>query len=378
MESKSSRIQNCPSCGTRLSAQAKRCIVCGQDLGYSRVEESVSIRGSRMPEVTIGLPAILGLLTLFLSLGAVIVFLVLRGTGRVVEPIPTATPSLTPTHSPTPTRVTPTPTYTPLPTPTPLSYRVVEGDTCAALAGRFEVSINSIIILNGLPASCDLFIGQVLSIPHPTPTSTALPTATLTGLEATLQACDKIYYTVQVDDTLSTIAANYNVPIAAIKSYNGLSSDTVFSGQDLIIPLCERLVPIGPTPTPTKPPPYPPTNLLLPADGAAFSLAHDSITLQWAAVATLRENEAYAVTIVDVTEGRDNRLVVYVTDTKYIVPTTMRPKEATPHVFRWWVQPVRQVGTDENGRPLWDSAGAESEKRVFTWTGAAPAGTPAP
>lgn len=323
-----------------------------------------------MPAITLSLPAALGLLAFFLLLGAVMVFFLLRSTGRVAEPTPTVTPSPSPTVTPSPTPVTPTPTNTPLPTPTPLTYTVAAGDTCSTIAFRFGVSIQSIVLMNGLPAACDtLFVGQQLKIPHPTPTNTPLPTATLSGPEATIAACEKVNYTVASGDTLSTIAANYNVPITAIKSYNGLVTDNVFEGQELIIPLCERLAPAGPTPTPTPPPPYPAPNLLLPADGAAFTL-DQAVALQWAAVATLRENEAYRVTLVDVTTGEDRRLVAYVTDTKFVVPDSMRPTDAQPHVFRWWVEPVRQTDTDEEGNPIWQSAGAVSAQRVFTWWGA--------
>jgi spore germination protein YaaH len=68
--------------------------------------------------------------------------------------------------------------------------------------------------------------------------------------QATLQACEKVIYTVQANDTLSSIANNYAVPQEAIKSYNGLAADTVFLGMNLIIPLCERTAPLGPTSTP--------------------------------------------------------------------------------------------------------------------------------
>ncbi len=37
--------------------------------------------------------------------------------------------------------------------------------------------------------------------------------------------------------------------------------------------------------------------------------------------------------------------------------------------MRWWVTTVRQNGVDEQGQPLYESAGAISEKRVFTWVG---------
>jgi hypothetical protein len=49
-------------------------------------------------------------------------------------------------------------------------------------------------------------------------------------------------------------------------------------------------------------------------------------------------------------------------------------------VIRWWVLTVRQTGTDDDGNPIWDTAGAVSVPRVFTWTssGEAPAATPTP
>jgi hypothetical protein len=92
----------------------------------------------------------------------------------------------------------------------------------------------------------------------------------------------------------------------------------------------------------------------------------------------LRENEAYAVTIEDITEGQGRKLVEYVIDTKFIVPLDFLPNDGTPHVIRWWVLPVRQVGTDEDGNPIWDAAGEVSEARVFTWTSAAIEVTPTP
>ncbi len=332
-----------------------------------------------MPKITLSLPAALGLLALFLIIGAAAVYFTLQATDKVVVPteIPTATVTVTITTTPTMTLTpSPSPTITPQP---PFEYEVKTGDTCGGIAVTFGVSSQSIIILNNLSSQCtDLVVGQVLKIPYPTPTPLPPPTATLDDAAATDVACEKVLITVQENDTLSSIAANYAVPQEAIKAYNGLSTDTVFLGMQIQIPLCMRAATPGPTPTPTIPPPYQAPNLLLPADGASFTLADDAVTLQWASIGTLRDNEVYRVTVEDVTEGEGRKLVEYVTDTKFIVPVSFRPKDNLPHVMRWTVTTMRQSGSDEQGDPIWESAGAVSAGRVFSWTGAAPEATKAP
>ncbi len=332
-----------------------------------------------MPEVTLSLPVALGLLVLFLAVGATVVYAGLSATKRVVNPTQIPTQTETPTASPTATD-TQLPTQAPTATElAPFEYTVASGDTCGGIAVTFGVSVQSIIILNNLPASCNnLSVGQKLKVPYPTATPPPLPTNTLAAAEATQAACEKVVVNVQENDTLSSIAANYAVPMQAIKDFNGLATDSVFVGQSLTVPLCARAATAGPTPTATIPPPYPAPNLLLPSDGAAFTLANDVVTLQWASIGTLRDNEAYQVIVEDITAGQARRIVDYVTDTKYIVPTTFRPKDNVAHVMRWWISPVRQNGSDNQGQPIWDSAGAASAKRDFTWVGAAIQATPTP
>ncbi|HEY3310093.1 MAG TPA: LysM peptidoglycan-binding domain-containing protein [Anaerolineales bacterium] len=373
----------CPTCGTRLAENATRCLVCGTELSVSaEAKKPAATQANRMPEITLSLPAVLGLLALFLIVGAGLVFLVMRMTGLstttgTVAGTATVTPTLTATVV-----FTEAPSSTPVPTATtqpPFDYTIATGDTCTSIAVSFGVSVQSIIILNNLPVACNtLSIGQKIKIPYPTPTPLPAATATLESAQATLAACEKVIYTVQAGDTLGTISANYAVPAEAIKSYNGLPTDTVYLGLNLTIPLCERAATPGPTPTATIPPPYPAANLLLPADGASFTLANDNITLQWASIGTLRDNEAYIITIEDVTEGQGRRLVDYVNDTKYIVPVSFRPKDSAPHIFRWFISTVRQTGTDDQGQPIWDSAGENSTQRVFSWQGVAPEATPKP
>lgn len=368
----------CPTCGTRVSEDASRCLVCGTDFasGEKPSRPAKAVQGSRMPELTLTLPAVMGLFTLFLGVGAALVFFGLRETGRVVEP--TVTPTVTQTQAPTVTATpeTPTPTNPPEPTPTPVSYIIQAGDTCLAIAANYGVSVQSIQLLNNLSVSCDLVPGSTLLIPQPTPTPTSLPTGTLSAAESTEQACDKAEYTVAEGDTLSTIANVYNVPMAVIREYNGLTSDIVFSGMPLTIPLCQQRPTPGPTPTPTPPPPYPAPNLLLPADLESIPSQDSTVTLQWASVGTLAENEAYQVNVVYRTgDGEEHKLVEIVTDTTFIVPASFRSNVRDSLAYRWTVMAVRQAGTDDDGNPIWESAGAASTPRVFVWSGTTSAST---
>jgi LysM repeat protein/ribosomal protein L40E len=384
-EPSSQKSQICPTCGTRLSDSATRCLVCGTELTAKAATKSkkaeTGMQASRMPELTLSLPAALGVLALVLLIGASAVYFSLRAgfTGTTLTtPTVGGTATETPTITPTPTETLPPtalPSETPLP---PFDYTVRAGDTCGGIAVFFGVSVQSIVTLNNLPASCLISEGLPLKIPYPTATPAPPPTVVPNEATQTAQACEKVPYTVQANDTISSIAFNYDVPQDAIKFYNGLSGDNVFIGTTIIIPLCERFATPGPTPTATLPPPYQAPPLLLPADGAAFTLANDVVTLQWSSIGTLRDNEAYQITIEDVTAGQGRRDTEYVTDTKYIVPSSFRPNDNLAHVIRWWVTTVRQNGVDEQGQAIYDSAGAISEKRVFTWVGVTVEKTPNP
>ncbi len=385
-ESNPSKTKICPTCGTRLSENATRCLVCGTEFNARPEPKAVkkaekSVQANRMPAITLSLPAAVGILAIVIIIAAAAVYLVIRqglpeGT---LDPVETATPTQSPTASQPPTATLPA---TDIPTPTnipPFDYTVASGDgSCSQLAYNFGVSVQSIIIANNLPSTCPISVGQKLKIPYPTPTIPPAATNTPEPIDATKQACLTQPITVQENDTLSSIAANYAVPPDAIKTFNGKTTDNVFIGESLLIPLCMRAATPGPTPTATIPPPYPAPNLLLPSDGAAFTLANDVVTLQWASVGALRDGEAYQITVEDVTSDESHRLTDFVTDTKYIVPITFRPKDNVAHVMRWWITPVRQAGTDDQGQPIWVNSGAVSDKRVFTWVGVAVEGTPNP
>lgn len=112
---------------------------------------------------------------------ALFVFLTACGTVPAYTPTPlfshfpvlTATATETPTLHPPTITLTPTITKTPVP---PFRYTVFSGDTCMSLAYTYDVSIESIIVLNNLPPSCPIEPNQQLLIPYPTLSNIPTPT----------------------------------------------------------------------------------------------------------------------------------------------------------------------------------------------------------
>ena len=101
-ENTSSTTKNtklCPTCGTRLSENATRCLVCGQtfDKGESTAAPAAAakskkpepaVREARMPELTLSLPVAIGLVIIMLAIGAGIVYGVLNLGGKLQQTLP--------------------------------------------------------------------------------------------------------------------------------------------------------------------------------------------------------------------------------------------------------------------------------------------------
>ncbi len=96
-------------------------------------------------------------------------------------------------------------------------YTVLPGDSLWLIARRYNTTVDAIKRLNGL-TSDNLSIGQVLRIP------------------AESSGSSYFEYTVLPGDSLWLIAQRYGTTVSAIKSLNGLTSDTLNIGQVLLIP----------------------------------------------------------------------------------------------------------------------------------------------
>ena len=147
------------------------------------------------------------------------------------EPTPCAVPEI-------PLVATATLSATAIAAATPPTYTVQQGDTLIAIAHRLNVDTNALAALNGISGET-IYPDQVLLVP---PTVTPWP---LTG---------PFPHVVSRGESLLGIAALYNVTVDGIKALNGLTSDTIYDGQEILIPGRGTRPPTAtPTPTPWQP-----------------------------------------------------------------------------------------------------------------------------
>lgn len=159
------------------------------------------------------------------------------------------TPTLTPTSTMTET-VTPTITLTPTASG-PFEYVVQEGDTCYALATKFNTDVQVLIKLNEptYGASCIIAPGAKILIPPP---GAQLPTSTPMDL-SNIASGKILEYTIQSGDTLGTIAEKFLSTVDAIMKRNKIEdSNSIQLGQVIEIPVnIATLVPTRMVGTPT-------------------------------------------------------------------------------------------------------------------------------
>ncbi len=198
-------------------------------------------------------PLILGgLAVVLLVVGIFMVVLWVTGDNPPALPGFLASKTPTPTETSTPLPATETPTITltlppsDTPTPTgPLSYTVELGDSLFSIAEEFGLDdISLLMAVNNIDDPDAIFVGQVLIIPGSEdilPTNTPLPENLLPG--------QRIEYRVQPNDTLESIAAQFNSTAEAIAEANDIEDpNDIGVGQIILVPVNIA------TPTPTLSP----------------------------------------------------------------------------------------------------------------------------
>ena len=117
-----------------------------------------------------------------------------------------------------------------------VTYTVVKGDNLTKIARAHQVDLKELMAINQLNKNSVLNIGQVLLIPDVEP---GLQPARIEApiYESPSAEVDSKLYSVVSGDTLSRIAARHGTTVSAIKGANQLTSDRIYVGQDLLIPV---------------------------------------------------------------------------------------------------------------------------------------------
>ena len=95
-------------------------------------------------------------------------------------------------------------------------YRIKEGDSLVSIAESFDLSVQTIVSVNQIKSTLELYIGSVLQIPDR----------------------DGTLYIVKEGDTLLSIVQKYELGISAktLGDVNGITEDSLEAGQKLFIP----------------------------------------------------------------------------------------------------------------------------------------------
>lgn len=198
-------------------------------------------------------------------IGGILLVIWLTGSNKPLGALfptetPTSTLTFTPTSTQTPTltaTVTLTPTITLTATPSvPFPYTIVEGDTLQAIAEKFNLGDDGVLLIidynkeiienNGV-----YYVGQIITIPPP-----GTIRATSTPIPANLGRGTKIEYKVLPGDTLAGIAARFNSKAEDIITLNKIEDANALAvGQVLKIPvnLVTATATLPPTSTPVTP-----------------------------------------------------------------------------------------------------------------------------
>ncbi|WP_064093157.1 C40 family peptidase [Rossellomorea aquimaris] len=93
------------------------------------------------------------------------------------------------------------------------SYRVQSGDSLSVIAYKYNTSVSNLKSWNDLNSDL-IYVNQLLEVSAPNSATT---------------------YTVQSGDYLSKIGSKFDVYVAELKEWNNLTSDVIYPGQSLIV-----------------------------------------------------------------------------------------------------------------------------------------------
>lgn len=102
-----------------------------------------------------------------------------------------------------------------------IAYTVIEGEDIQTVAGRFNVTVEDIIISNGLETE-EIVVGTIIFIPPPHARGFYDPSSGT--------------YSIASGDDLYAIAKRFGTSVEALQQANGLKSAEIKAGETLRIP----------------------------------------------------------------------------------------------------------------------------------------------
>jgi LysM repeat protein len=102
-----------------------------------------------------------------------------------------------------------------------VAYTIAEGEDIQTIAGTYDVSVEDILVTNGLETE-EIAVGTVIYIPPQHATGYFDP--------------DTGVYTIAKGDDLLEISRRFGTTVEAIESRNGLENSRITAGATLVIP----------------------------------------------------------------------------------------------------------------------------------------------
>jgi murein DD-endopeptidase MepM/ murein hydrolase activator NlpD len=168
---------------------------------------------------------------------------------------------------------------------------------------------------------------------------------------------------VQGGDTLSGIAAKYNMTVDDLMATNNLTNTFLRAGQTLIIPPPSPTPSVTPTPLPTVTPTprlaYDAPVLLYPPNGATFT-GDVAIVLNWTSVGTLADNQYYVLRLRAANNGLSES--VWLKTPSYRLAPNWRGS-----LIEWDVIVLQQTQLNPDGTREGKIQSPFSASRQFAW-----------
>lgn len=117
------------------------------------------------------------------------------------------------------------------------TYMIQSGDTLWDLAKRFDTTVAELCELNGLNKDSVLQIGRVIDVPTGDSKEMEITKETATQYQPSTYEGVGQSYLIASGDSLSRIAKKFGTTVDALKAANSLTSDRIYSGQKLLIPV---------------------------------------------------------------------------------------------------------------------------------------------